>query len=390
MKLRFPLLLSAAAVLLSAPAFGQGFSAERALSEPFVGVTTDGTPEDGLFTLEPTGLPVAPVRAAALALLATLSPAERERISFPMESERWRHWANFHRYPDREGLSLENMTEPQRAAVHDLLRASLSAKGYETSRDIMRLNHHLGELVDNFAEYSEFKYWTTIFGDPAGTQPWGWQFEGHHLIINYVLIGDQLVMTPTFMGSEPVRADSGKYSGTVVLQDIQDEGLGFMLSLPPEHRQLAHIGRKVGRAEARGELFKDNIVVPYEGLAGSALLPEHRERLVQLIALYVANMPEGHAALKLEDVIAHLDRTYFAWKGGTAPDSAFYYRIHSPVIFVEFDHQGPIALPGSGPSRDHVHTVVRTPNGNDYGKDLLSEHYEAMKHNTEHGHRERP
>jgi len=27
------------------------------------------------------------------------------------------------------------------------------------------------------------------------------------------------------------------------------------------------------------------------------------------------------------------------------------------------------------PTRQHIHTVVRTPNGNDYGKDLLRQHY---------------
>jgi hypothetical protein len=59
----------------------------------------------------------------------------------------------------------------------------------------------------------------------------------------------------------------------------------------------------------------------------------------------------------------------------------FYYRIHSPVILIEFDHQRPIALGRSGtPTRNHIHTVVRTPNGNDYGKDLLRQHHQRHKH----------
>jgi hypothetical protein len=28
------------------------------------------------------------------------------------------------------------------------------------------------------------------------------------------------------------------------------------------------------------------------------------------------------------------------------------------------------------PTRHHVHSIVRTPNGNDYGIDLLRQHYE--------------
>ena len=45
------------------------------------------------------------------------------------------------------------------------------------------------------------------------------------------------------------------------------------------------------------------------------------------------------------------------------------------MILIEFDHQLPVALEGPRvPNKHHVHTVVRTPNGNDYGKDLLRQH----------------
>ncbi len=60
--------------------------------------------------------------------------------------------------------------------------------------------------------------------------------------------------------------------------------------------------------------------------------------------------------------------------------SPFYYRIYSPVILIEFDHQSGIALDNDAPSRQHIHTVVRTPNSNDYGKDLLRQHYEHYHH----------
>jgi len=50
------------------------------------------------------------------------------------------------------------------------------------------------------------------------------------------------------------------------------------------------------------------------------------------------------------------------------------------VILVEFDHQSGIIYDNDTPSRDHIHTVVRTPNGNDYGKDLLRQHYAEHDH----------
>ena len=65
------------------------------------------------------------------------------------------------------------------------------------------------------------------------------------------------------------------------------------------------------------------------------------------------------------------------------PQDLFFFRVHSPVIIIEFDHQGAIALPDARsdvPIREHIHTVVRTPNGNDYGKDLLRLHYEQYPH----------
>ena len=109
-----------------------------------------------------------------------------------------------------------------------------------------------------------------------------------------------------------------------------------------------------------------------------------RAQLLGLMALYVNNMKEGHAEVRMSEVEAHLDRTHFAWIGGSDDHSAYYYRIHSPVILIEFDHQRPVGLrrlyPGRAPHRQHIHAVVRTPNGNDYGKDLLRQHYQRHSH----------
>ena len=103
---------------------------------------------------------------------------------------------------------------------------------------------------------------------------------------------------------------------------------------------------------------------------------------MSLISLYVGAMRDGHAKVRMEEVRAHLADTRFAWIGSNDPNGVFYYRIQSPVILIEFDHQTPVALGGRGgpPTRQHVHSVVRTPNGNDYGKDLLRQHYVKHPH----------
>ena len=96
-------------------------------------------------------------------------------------------------------------------------------------------------------------------------------------------------------------------------------------------------------------------------------------------------MDDGHARVKMEEVKRHLDNTWFAWIGGTDDTGVFYYRILNPVILIEFDHQRPANLARFAadpklPNRQHIHVVVRTPNGNDYGKDLLRQHYQLHPH----------
>jgi hypothetical protein len=57
--------------------------------------------------------------------------------------------------------------------------------------------------------------------------------------------------------------------------------------------------------------------------------------------------------------------------------------VQNPVVIIEFDHQRGIAFRQYvKPYKDHIHVVVRTPNGNDYGKDLLRQHYEQSRHHA--------
>lgn len=359
---------------------------QAALAEPFRGVTTNGSAIEDLFPIRVTGVSTAPVVDAAKAFLEALSPDQRSRTEFPVDDVEWRRWNNVHRYT-RQGVSFREMDERQREAAFGLLRAGLSAKGFEKSRNVMRLNYHLAELLSKQEEYGEYLYYLTVMGEPSETAPWGWQLDGHHLVVNYFVLRDQVVMTPAFMGSEPVVALSGKYKGTAVLQDEQDKGLTLMSALDERQRKLAVLEADKTTNDAKAQAFQDNLVLSNAGISARELSKSQKEMLLDLIREYVGNMDDGHARIKMEEVEAHLDETYFAWIGDTGPDSIFYYRVQSPVVLIEFDHQGPIALDGPKvPSRRHVHSLVRTPNGNDYGKDLLRQHYEAHRTDPAHGH----
>ena len=356
-------------------------------SDPFRGVTTDGTAQTGLYAIRSTGVSTKPVMQAADAFLASLPPDVQKTTAFPVDDVEWRRWNNVHR-ATRAGIAFKDMNDAQRARAFDLLKAGLSAKGLEKTRNVMRLNETIAEITNNFTEYGEGLYNLVVLGKPSLSEPWGWQLEGHHLIVNYFVLGDQVVMTPTFMGSEPVIAEAGKYAGTKVLQEEQDRGLALMRALSADQQKKATIeaGRKMVN-KAQAQAFRDNLQLPYAGIEASELSASQKALLTEVIAEYVGNMDEGHAKVRMAEVRAHLDNTYFGWIGEANPDSVFYYRIHSPVILIEFDHQTPIALKGpKEPGRLHVHTVVRTPNGNDYGKDLLRQHYEQHKHDPAHGH----
>ena len=358
------------------------------LAEPFKGVTADGTVQPGLFPIRATGVSTAPVREAAARFLGSLSDEQRARTAFAVDDAEWRKWNNVHRYA-RQGVSFKELSEAQRQLGFGLMRAGLSARGFDKSRAVMRLNGYLAELVKNIEEYGEYLYHLTVMGTPSDTQPWGWQLDGHHLVINYFVLGDQVVMTPSFMGSEPVTATSGQYAGTAVLQEEQDKGLAFMRALTPEQQKTATLRADKTGNNALAQAFRDNLVLDYAGLRAAGLTASQRERLLGVIQEFVGNMADGHAKVTMEDVRRQLESTWFAWIGGTTDDSPFYYRIHSPVILIEFDHQSPVALPGPRvPGKAHIHTVVRTPQGNDYGKDLLRQHYEKHKHDTAHGHRQ--
>ena len=343
------------------------------LKKPFVGLTADGEIERGLFPLRKTGVSVQPLIDAANAFLASLDDAQRAAVRFDVDGEVWRTWSNIHRNLMRHGLCMAELSERQRELAYGVLRAGVSARAYETARNAMRLNETLAEMTGLPEEFGEYFYWISIFGEPSADKPWGWQFDGHHCNVNCFVLGDQTVLSPMLLGSEPVTADAGVYKGTTVLREEEAEGWAFMETLDPAQRTKAVIGMDLP-FDGYASGFKDNLVVPYAGVLSSEMTSAQQTKLLDLIRLYTDRLPPGQAQVRFDEVKARFGRTYFSWIGQFDPVSPFYYRIHSPVIFIEFYHQPGVALPDTGYSRRHAHALVRTPNGNDYGRELLRQY----------------
>lgn len=351
-----------------------------AAAEPFKGITRDGVVIPNLYGLQKTGVSTAAVRDAADAFLASLTAEQRAKTLFPVDTDQWRKWSNIHPTLLRHGTALFEMSDGQRDCAFALLRESLSQRGFEEALDIMHLNETVLEMTGRLDEYGEDLYWLSIMGAPSASEPWGWQWDGHHLIINYFVLGDQIVVTPTFLGAEPVHAVSGKYVGVRAFKGDEDRGLALFRALSESQRVKTVIAPETS-GEDFTTAFRDNLVLDYRGIRSGELSSAQSELLLGLVDYHIGRLRDGHAQVKMDEVKRHLNDTYFCWMGGDAADGVFYYRVQSPVIIVEFDHQRGIAFrEHAKPYKDHIHVIVRTPNGNDYGKDLLRQHYQQGHH----------
>ncbi len=365
---------------------------KAALDDPFVGITTDGVPEDGLFSITSTGVSTKPVQDAVQTFLSSLSEEDKSRSTFPVENNEWRRWHNIESY-QREGMALFEMDENQRALAYGILAASLSPEGVSKAKNIMAMEEYLKAVSIELGNpggleverLGNDKYYFTFMGTPSDTEPWGWQIDGHHLVINYFILGDQVVMTPTFMGSELTHIEEGPDAGTRTFVEEGKKGLALFRSLDENQKKSALLLDSKEMQYNQTEAFRDNAVVPYAGIKANELKNSQKDLLIDLIEEYVGNMKHDHATIKMNEVIAHMDHTWFSWVGGSGDQDVFYYRIQSPVLLIEYDHHNPVFVveegaPNPGPVNWHVHTVVRTPNGNDYGKDLLKQHLEEHHH----------
>lgn len=311
--------------------------AEDNTKAPFRGITEAGTVEEGLYSIRSTGVSTKPVQLAAQRFLDSLDAGQKKLTQFDIQSVRWRQWSNTHRYP-RVGVSFGQLSDHQLNLAFGVLKASLSTRGLMQSEAIIKLNGHLGELTGKPEEFSSGLYWLSIFSDPSSSQPWGWQLDGHHLNINYFVLRDQVVITPLFMGSEPVNAQYGPLKGIKLFEKEENLAYELMSSLSPDQKKKAVLADEIpSNIFTAG--FRDNYELRYEGIPYLQMTSRQQEKLLDLVGTYTGRQRKGHAELWIEEVKRHKERLFFAWMGGTGPKDVFYYRIHSPVILIEFDHQ---------------------------------------------------
>ncbi len=321
---------------------------------------------------------------AASAFLSSLSDDQRAEAVRTFDHPGRKKWSNLPGARLREeGLAFGDMNEEQRKLGHRLVQCGLSSQGYQKATGVMRIDDYLYSKLDdpetqNVMDRGHGFYWLGIFGDPAGDAPWGWQLDGHHLGLNFTVANGTMEVTPAFIGIQPNEVPDGPYAGWRIMGEEEDRALAVIGSLTASQRTRAILADTVPEGIFTGP-ERGDALTEIVGLPASEMNEEQRVLLQLLIDEYVRNMePESADQLLARIAADGSSALHFAWMGGTRLGEAFYYRIHSPSVLIEFDHTVNVNLIREGIREidvNHIHSVMRQP-GQDYGADALRRHYE--------------
>ncbi|MEZ4866132.1 MAG: DUF3500 domain-containing protein [Caldilineaceae bacterium] len=354
---------------------------------------------------------------AAENFLAALATDQRAtaQLDFADQAER----TTWHYTPTpRQGLPFTEMDRQQQRLAQKLIMTGLSRGGYNTATTIMGLE----TLLDAKEGFSAQIWWRdsrlyhlTIFGAPSDTQPWGWRFEGHHISLNYTIVGGQIVApTPTFFGSNPAESSLIGNHSLRPLAGIEDLARDLMHALSAEQQRVALLTpiappdivmlnrpyvlegalpaqtpgiddtvavasqfRTMERlAQERGVTEADLEPIRYsatpKGVAAGALSGAQQEILMALIGDYIHRMPEELAEIEMNKLQQQgVANIHFAWAGSLERREPHYYRLQGPRFLVEYDNTQNDA--------NHIHSVWRDP-ANDFGADILAQHYATSHH----------
>jgi Protein of unknown function (DUF3500) len=364
--------------------------------------------------------------AAAAAWLDALDPAQRAvatgRAPSPdaeSDAER-RRW--FYTPTDHGGLPLGAQRPAQQRLAHQLVATGLSTAGYVTVATIIGLDNVLDHVEGWTVDWGRERgrdpglYYLRVFGEPGGTEPWGWRFGGHHVSLNN-LIADGMVVstTPCFLGADPaispllgsaplrplggtedlarelVRSlDTERAARAILLDRAPSDIVGGNRTRLADGDQMMHLrdiwrgyfteprldgkvtrmGDDAGQASGydAGDYQLTALTSAPKGLPARELDAGQRDLLRALLATYLGRVPDGLSPQADYADDAALDAVHLAWAGPTGPGQPHYYRLQGPRLVIEYDNTQRQA--------NHAHSVWRDPAA-DFGCDALGAHLMA-------------
>lgn len=358
--------------------------------------TTEGIAEQS------TDPDIEAMRQAMVSFQASLSDELRIQAQNCLDSARLYLWHNTPANGNRNGITYADLNDEQLAQFQSLLQLFLSNDGYEKINSITFLAE--GFLSEsNESLWSPDYYSIDMFGDPENRGSWGFQLDGHHAAVTFLVHGDAVSLVPAFLASEPV---IGTYNGIEFDVFEFERGLAFELynGLNDTERSIAITDGEgqleVGPPSRNGE--EDPYIGDYDysgfetGLKYSDMSAETQANLEALMRVYVYNLTTPFADIWWDDISASIDDTYFVWisEAEELTDfSTIYYRIYNPHVWIEYNVEGIIG--GSVEEGNHVHSITRVPStsgGGDYGifahainssgPRTLLEHYAESDHHA--------
>lgn len=310
--------------------------------------------------------PPNPMIPAAEAFLKSLPEPLHAKAAAPFADPRRTDWKFVP--ADRAGVHFDEMNDDQRRAARALLRSGLSSQGVLKLDAIVSLESVLHDLENKNPLRDPGKYVFMVFGTPGDAHGWGWKFEGHHVSVNFTLLGPEVVgATPMFMGSNPGEVRTGPHAGKRVLALEEDLARELVRSLTEKQRAAAVLS---------GEVPADVLAIPGRPLDGlwpatpvglplADLDPAQKELAGRLVEEFARNLRGDLADRELARIRADLGAVRFVWAGPSEPGRGHYYRLVGASFAVEYDN--------TQNNANHVH-VLWHDRERDFGADPLRAH----------------
>lgn len=314
---------------------------------------------------EPAGAKMA---QAATRFLAALTPDQKAKATFAFTDKERLNWhfiplQDKERKSTRKGVPLEAMNQDQRQAALNLVKASLSAAGYDKATTIMSLEAILHDLEKKGAMVRNPDwYFFSVFGTPGNAGQWGWRVEGHHLSLNFTVQDGKVVSsTPAMFGANPATVKSGPKKGLRALPETEDLARQLFTSLDEEQKKVAYQPKPF--PEIQGRTSAPKVGAPV-GLAAGKMTEAQRGILLKLVESYARRMPADVAEAQLGEVRkAGIDKIHFGYTGKAEPGQAHTYRVQGPTFVVEYLNE---QKDSAGNPANHIHSAWRNLKG-DFG-----------------------
>ena len=310
------------------------------------------------------------IEQATQRFVSSLDQNQQRELSFPFADDLRTNWQFVPM--ERSGLSFAEMRPDQRLLALNLMNTVLSHRGYSQTLQIMALEQVLHELENFSAKRDPENYHFFLFGDPSPDDSWAWRIEGHHLSLNFTIVGGELIVaTPSFLGANPARITDGPRAGWQPLMAEENLARALVQQFSAKQRQRAIISTQAPRDIINGPGRNAERLEP-SGISVQDLTDDQRSLLKQLIGLYVDRLhPELAQQYWTQIDDAGFDKICFGWAGPLEAGKPHYYRLQGPTFILEFDN--------TQNNANHVHCVWRDFH-NDFGADLLKQHYRAHPH----------